>query len=272
MIYLIVILISILHISSSAFDCENVTRNPDSCQLSEVSEELHLGDKFVGLEYVAAIVPSTVPINRCSGHCSARYNSQCRGIQTVIRNVSVLVEYVDGVCDNTLVQVQEDVTCGCGCRPLSCSGYSHINNDTCTCSCDHLEYNITCPEGQSFSVHTCDCECDNIVTTCLWPLVWSPPRCSCKVHVSTELILYLVVTCITCITMLLCYANIKYRSQISNLQDQLDNNPGGRMSLRQLQHVVMIQPRPGLDRSRSRHRRSMGQHQAYSGIVNGIKQ
>ena len=134
------------------------------------------------------------------------------------RNVSVLVEYVDGVCDNTLVQVVEHIQCGCGCRPLSCSGYSHINNNTCTCTCDHLDYNITCPEGQSFSEHTCDCECDNIVATCLWPLVWSPPRCSCTVHVTTELILYLVLTCITCLTILLCYANIKYRSQISNLQ------------------------------------------------------
>ena len=100
---LLVILISILQFSSSAYDCENVIRNPDSCQLSEVSEELYLGDKYVGLEYVAAILPSTVAINRylyqiflevktifgcdcrCSGHCSTRYNSQCEGIETIIR-------------------------------------------------------------------------------------------------------------------------------------------------------------------------------------------
>ena len=136
------------------------------------------------------------------------------------RNITVLVQYSDGVCDHSQVMVTEDTSCGCTCQSLRCPGFAHVNNDTCTCVCDevHVRKTVDCGPQKILSPHSCDCECIDIDTKCLWPLHWSGSDCSCHLHMTTDLAFGLALFIIVGFSMLLCHINILYRRKIANLE------------------------------------------------------
>lgn len=272
-IFKIIVLFISFNLTRSAFDCESsevikvssaLRPQPEhSCQLSPVTETLHLGDKFVGAENVVRIEPSSKNVKRCLGNCGQKYNSYCVGVVSIVRNESVLVEYSDGVCDTAWAQVTEDVQCACACQSLACPGLARVDNDTCTCVCaGETRDNTTCTESQTFSAHSCSCECEVVEADCPPPLFWSPDLCSCSIILTPEVILSLVIALLVILTLALIYCNIKYHIKVAYLQDQLDINSGGRMSLRQLQQLVSIKPA----HSKGSPRLSRN---AYSGIVSG---
>ena len=136
---------------------------------------------------------------------------------------SVVVEYSDGVCDEAWVQLLEHVSCGCGCRGLACPGLATVDNTTCTCTCDlAARDNATrdCGAHQVFSEHSCACECaETRVSSCVWPLVWSPASCACSLpRLTPELVLGLALALLAAVTLLLCYCNIRYRFRVMNLE------------------------------------------------------
>ena len=137
--------------------------------------------------------------------------------------MSVVVEYIDSVCDDVVVQVEEHEECQCKCRPLTCLGHATINNDTCTCVCDEDTRKLTCPLATSFSSHTCSCECDNVDTSCVWPLLWSKVTCACFLNFNKELITYIILLFIFLVTTLQTYLNCKYFRQIKHLQVSYSN-------------------------------------------------
>ena len=126
-IFKIIVLFISFNLTRSAFDCERLgwqikLRVPKllfssevikvssalrpqpehSCQLSPVTETLHLGDKFVGAENVVRIEPSSKNVKRwgliwklptllkydlcrCLGNCGQKYNSYCVGVVSIVR-------------------------------------------------------------------------------------------------------------------------------------------------------------------------------------------
>ena len=136
------------------------------------------------------------------------------------RNITVLVQYSDGVCDHSQVMVTEDTSCGCTCQSLRCPGFAHVNNDTCTCVCDevHVRKTVDCGPQKILSPHSCDCECIDIDTQCLWPFHWSGSDCSCHLHVTTDHAFGLALFIILGFSMLLCHINILYHRKIANLE------------------------------------------------------
>ena len=127
-IFKIIVLFISFNLTRSAFDCERLgwqtnarfqnyllfssevikvssalrSQPEHSCQLSPVTETLHLGDKFVGAENVVRIEPSSKNVKRwgliwklptlmnndlcrCLGNCGQKYNSYCIGVVSIVR-------------------------------------------------------------------------------------------------------------------------------------------------------------------------------------------
>ena len=150
--------------------------------------KVDLGVKFAGLETVMRTEPASLVVSRCSGYCVSGYQSLCRGTATTTRNVTVGVVYTEGACESTVIQVEDDLSCGCGCRQeshLSCPGLATFHKESCTCSCNTSSLATVCPPGKMFSSQECSCVCSSVSVSCWWPLTWDSQHCGCTLVLTT---------------------------------------------------------------------------------------
>ena len=103
---------------------------------------------------------------------------QSRHCLAAPRNVTVGVVYQhDLSCEDTVVVVEDDTSCGCECREpgLSCPGMATFHKETCSCRCNSTSL---CPPDMMFSPPSCSCVCSS-PASCWWPLVWEDQHCGC---------------------------------------------------------------------------------------------
>ena len=150
-----------------------------------LSSNVSLG---VPMEEVVQVVPDNVPVERCLGGCHLPAHS-CHPIQVRQRQVEVmlvLARWPQGelqvVCDS--IQVEDHLTCGCGCevKPEQCSERHFYQETTCRCLCRHSEERSTCIEsGRTWDHNTCTCTCPRHTwTSCSTGYVFDySSTCSC---------------------------------------------------------------------------------------------
>ena len=149
-------------ILNSVYKCSTSSVMLDLRQLI-LSSNVSLG---VPMEEVVQVVPDNVPVERCLGGCHLPAHS-CHPIQVRQRQVEVmlvLARWPQGelqvVCDS--IQVEDHLTCGCGCevKPEHCSKRHFYQETTCRCLCRHSEERSTCIEsGRTWDQNTCTCTC-----------------------------------------------------------------------------------------------------------------
>ena len=150
-----------------------------------LSSNVSLG---VPMEEVVQVVPDNIPVERCLGGCHLPAHS-CHPIQVRQRQVEVmlvLARWPQGelqvVCDS--IQVEDHLTCGCGCevKPEDCSKRHFYQETTCRCLCRHTEERSTCIEsGRTWDQNTCTCTCPRHTwTSCSTGYVFDySSSCSC---------------------------------------------------------------------------------------------
>ena len=171
-------------ILDSVYKCSTSSVMLDLRQLI-LSSNVSLG---VPMEEVVQVVPDNVPVERCLGGCHLPAHS-CHPIQVRKRQVEVmlvLARWPQGelqvVCDS--IQVEDHLTCGCGCevKPEHCSKRHYYQETTCRCLCRHSEERSTCIEsGRTWDHNTCTCTCPRHTwTSCSTGYVFDySSTCSC---------------------------------------------------------------------------------------------
>ena len=171
-------------ILDSVYKCSTSSVMLDLRQLI-LSSNVSLG---VPMEEVVQVVPDNIPVERCLGGCHLPAHS-CHPIQVRQRQVEVmlvLARWPQGelqvVCDS--IQVEDHLTCGCGCevKPEHCSKRHFYQETTCRCLCRHSEERSTCIEsGRTWDQSTCTCTCPRHTwTSCSTGYVFDySSTCSC---------------------------------------------------------------------------------------------